>query len=384
MKRFPAVRMLALLCCLMPLHSQIVTAADIDYAMQIPGAETSMLLDVAVAGARVVAVGERGHILVSEDAGASWRQVEVPTSAMLTRVFFLDDSLGWAVGHDGNILHSQDGGLTWVLQRDGLADQVQINEQRAGRAQSRVQALQAQLAVASEELAADLEDALADAEWALENARETMDKPIYAPPLMDVWFATPEQGWAAGAYGTLLRTANGGRDWADWSHQLDNPEELHLNGVAGDGRGALYLASEWGMVFFSDNAGGSWQTLETGYDGSFFGVVINPASGSAFVYGLLGTIYRSQDQGETWEPVDSRVSASLFGADAAGDGVIFVGQGGTAAISGDDGDSFTPMIQPNRDGLFGVAALEDGHYVVTGEGGSRRLQGPGTGGQGDE
>ena len=371
MMRSITVQVIALLLC-----AASATAAygtPVDYAMQLPGAARSLLLDVAVAGERLVAVGERGHIVVSEDDGRTWAQVAVPTTAMLTRVFFIDENTGWAVGHDGNVLHSRDGGLTWVLQRDGLADQVQINEDNAGRSLALVEALQAQLAVADEDTRESLQDALDEAQWALENAREKLDMPVYAPPLMDIWFATPERGWAAGAYGTLLRTANGGRDWADWSYRVDNPEELHLNGVVGDASGAIYLASEWGTVFVSTSAGESWRPSATGYDGSFFGVVTNPRSGSVFAYGLLGTIYRSSDRGVSWSPVEGMVRTSLFGADAADGLVIFVGQGGAATLTEDDGETFTPMVQPQRAGLFGVATLGAGRFIASGEGGSKIL-----------
>ncbi len=365
-------------------HASLAVGAQVEYSLQTPGAAQSMLLDVAVAGKRLVAVGERGHILTSQDQGQSWTQAKVPTSVMLTRVFFVDDKTGWAVGHDGNVLHSQDGGRIWALQRDGLADQARINETNAGRALSRVQELQAQLAEAGDDGVEALEEALEEAEWALENAREKLDMPVYAPPLMDVWFATPEQGWAVGAYGTLLRTANGGRDWADWSHYVGNPDELHLNGVVGDSAGNVYLASEWGMVFVSTNAGESWRVAETGYDGSFFGVVSNPETGSVFAYGLRGTIYRSADQGMTWNAVDGLVRGSLFGAEAVAGSVVFVGQGGIATLTGDDGKTFAPMVQPVRDGLFGVAAMADGRFVATGERGTRLLDVTDAGGQDDE
>jgi photosystem II stability/assembly factor-like uncharacterized protein len=348
-------------------------ANGVDYAMQLTGAQHSMLLDVDKAGENLVAVGERGHILVSTDQGDSWKQVQVPASVMLTRLTFIDELNGWAVGHDGNVLHSRDGGFTWALQRDGLADQVRINEQRAGRARQRVADLEQALSTAPEEQSEELAAALEDAQWRLDNALEAMDRPVYAPPLMDVWFATPEQGWASGAYGTLLYTANGGRNWEDWSHKLDNPEELHLNGVAGDGRGGMYLASEWGTVFRSGNGGETWEALETGYDGSYFGVIINPESGDIFAYGLRGTIYRAADDHE-WQPLDSGVVASLFGATAEGATLVFVGRGGTATLTADNGASFRPLVQSHRDGLFGVVALGDGRFIAAGEGGSRLLE----------
>ncbi len=350
------------------------TAAGVQYSMQFEKAATSLLLDIAAAGQRLVAVGERGHILYSEDGGDSWTQAVVPTTAMLTRVFFVDEQSGWAVGHDGNILYSRDGGVNWELQRDGLADQVRINEDRAGRAAQKVKQLRQSLSQAGDEDAQDLQEALDEAEWALGNAREAMDSAIYAPPLMDVWFATPDLGWASGAYGTLLRTSNGGRHWQDWAHKLDNPDELHLNGVAGDANGNLFLASEWGTVFYSPNGGQTWEVGDTGYEGSFFGVLVNPGSGSIFAYGLRGTVYRSGDRGVSWEESASGVKASLLGATVTEDStLVFVGQGGTVTRTADDGATFQTMIQPVRNNLHGVTPRDETTLIAAGDGGSRVL-----------
>ncbi len=77
------------------------------------------LLGVAHAGKRLVAVGDRGAVLLSDDAGATFRQARsVPTRATLTSVSFADERNGWAVGHWGVILHTTDGGETWTVQRD--------------------------------------------------------------------------------------------------------------------------------------------------------------------------------------------------------------------------------------------------------------------------
>jgi photosystem II stability/assembly factor-like uncharacterized protein len=114
--------------------------------------------------------------------------------------------------------------------------------------------------------------------------------------------------------------------------------------------------------------------METGYEGSFFGVLVNPVGGSVFAYGLRGTVYRSRDDGESWEPLQSRAPASLLGGFSTGDGtLIFVGQGGTVSISQDDGDTFTLLPQPSRAGIHGIAPTVDGRYMVTGDGGSRLL-----------
>ena len=77
-------------------------------------AKRSLLLDVHGWGERALAVGERGHILLSTDSGKNWRQTIAPTRRTLTGVFLIDDQVAWAIGHQSVILKSGDGGETWA------------------------------------------------------------------------------------------------------------------------------------------------------------------------------------------------------------------------------------------------------------------------------
>ena len=66
---------LALVPCLVLLAPAGANAESVvDAALEAPLAIESLLLDGAVVGSRLVVVGERGHILVSADHGASWTQ----------------------------------------------------------------------------------------------------------------------------------------------------------------------------------------------------------------------------------------------------------------------------------------------------------------------
>ena len=80
------------------------------------GAIKATLLDLVVAGKRLVAVGERGHVLLSDDEGKTWRQAKaVPTRTTLTCVHATDANTLWAAGHGGMILRSADAGETWAI-----------------------------------------------------------------------------------------------------------------------------------------------------------------------------------------------------------------------------------------------------------------------------
>ena len=52
------------------------------------------MLAVATVGNRLVAAGERGIVLLSDDGGASWRQARVPVSVSLTALQFVDGRTG--------------------------------------------------------------------------------------------------------------------------------------------------------------------------------------------------------------------------------------------------------------------------------------------------
>ena len=88
-------------------------------AQKSPLAARGMLTGLTRAGKRLVAVGQRGHVLLSDDAGKTWQQADVPVSADLVAVCFPNAETGWAVGHDGVVLKSIDAGRSWGRQLDG-------------------------------------------------------------------------------------------------------------------------------------------------------------------------------------------------------------------------------------------------------------------------
>lgn len=78
-------------------------------AMRLPRPEEGMILGAVRAGRRVIAVGDRGLVLLSDDGGKTYRQArDVPTRATLTAVWAIDSSTLWAVGHWGVMLVSHD------------------------------------------------------------------------------------------------------------------------------------------------------------------------------------------------------------------------------------------------------------------------------------
>jgi len=176
-------------------------------AMQSPLAAKKLLLSVARADDRLVAVGPRGHIVVSTDAGVSWQQSQVPVSSDLTAVYFASAKRGWAVGHDGVVLASTDGGATWIRQLDGRA----VNELVLAD-------VRAKLAAAPESEA--LQALVAEAERSVESGPDK--------PLLDVWFENETTGYVVGAYGLLLRTNDAGATWQTGFNRNENHTNIKM------------------------------------------------------------------------------------------------------------------------------------------------------------
>jgi photosystem II stability/assembly factor-like uncharacterized protein len=353
-------------------------------AIQSNAASRALLLDVDPRGENsFAAVGTHGVIIVTTDGGESWTQATVPASVTLTGVHFPTPESGWAVGHDGLILHSADGGMNWEKQLDGH----ELNEQIISVAERIVEQVRSEL----EELQADEtadEYALEDAEFMLEEAEfmleGAMDDTAAGPvrPLLDVWFRNEQEGFVIGSYGMLLHTEDGGKNWLLVSDRMNNAEAFHLNQIVTAPDGNLFIAGESGYIYRSSDLGESWDSLEPGYDGSFYGIVVVPGDGDDYellAYGLRGNLFQSTDGGESWDALDSGTSVTLMSGSLLSDGsVILAGHGGTMLIRAPGEQSFSPTGNPDRRPITGLEQRQDGNLLLVGMGGIRKADAGGS------
>ena len=311
---------LPLLCLLAIL---VPAGAGAGGAVKAPLASESLLLDGAAVGSRLVVVGERGHVLVSTDDGASWTQATVPVRALLTAVHMHDERIGWAVGHDAVILRTGDGGASWTMVYHAPQEEL---------------------------------------------------------PLLDVWFRDARSGFAVGAYGYFLATEDGGETWAP---RTISEDDFHLNalvpvedrdsGSQPTASQRLYIAAEAGVVYRSDDGGETWRELSSPYAGSWFGGLAIDEN-RVLLTGLRGHLFHSEDAGDTWNRVATGTHATLTGAVSLPSGAIVVtGLEGSVLVSGDGGRSVSTRRLPSREGLSAALPLGDGGVLLIGEQGVRRL-----------
>jgi photosystem II stability/assembly factor-like uncharacterized protein len=317
--------------------------------------ERKLLLDVTRAGARLVAVGEFGLILWSDDEGHRWHQATVPTSAMLTCVTFVDASHGWAAGHDGVILASVDGGTTWTRQFDGRQANAQMLEA------ARVQVRAANGGKGADETSQRRRDQAQDR---LDDAQAAIDAGP-SRPLLGLHFTDTAHGYAVGAFGQLFQTADGGAHWAYIGDRLPGGEGLHLNAISQSAPGTLYIAAEAGTVFRSTDAGRSWTRSSVDYTGHLFGV-LPLAAPTVLAYGFGGHVFRSVDGGSSWRKVDSRTSKAVVQGGELVDGcILLVAQDGQMMLSRDGGQRFDALpVRPQLTKTSGFALANAGHGVI--------------------
>lgn len=285
----------------------------------------------STASGRLVAVGERGLVLLSDNGGAHWRQASVPVSVTLTAVRFAGEQ-GVAVGHAGVVLTSSDGGEHWQQRLDGRK-------------------------------AAELALAAAQAEGSesrIDNARlmveEGPDKPF-----LDAAIDAQGHLLVVGAYGMIFASADQGSTWHAWMDRLDNPDGLHLYSVRQRGDDLL-VAGERGLVLHSADGGTRFQRLEAPYKGSLFTAEL-PADGSLMVAGLKGSLLRSTDGGSHWQRLEATDGASFTASSLGTDGtLLLVTQAGHVLTL--DAGKLVALSGQDMPALNGIVPVNSEHVVL--------------------
>lgn len=291
----------------------------------------AMLLGAARTGQRLVTVGERGLILLSDDQGKHWRQVASPVSVTLTAVRF-DQEQGVIVGHGGVILTSDDGGQRWSLRMDGRKA--------------------AALALAAAKLGGH-QAAIDDAQRLLDDGP---DKPFF-----DVLNLGRGHLMVVGAYGLALESRDGGAQWQAVMERFDNPKGLHYYALRRDGE-QLLLAGEQGMLQLSSDGGKSFRRLATPYQGSFFTAELTPQQGIV-VAGLRGQVWQSRDQGQSWTQLVSPVTASITASLQQADGTLVLSNQAGMLLR-PQGTRLQLVNQAPLPAVNGLLALDGGKLAV--------------------
>jgi photosystem II stability/assembly factor-like uncharacterized protein len=297
-------------------------------------ASKAVLLGAEQVGSRIVAVGERGIILLSDDNGSTWRQATVPVSVTLVAIRFVDVKTGYAVGHGGTVLTTHDGGETWTSVLDGK-----------------------RIAELSLEAVKDSGDVVA-----VRNAQRLIDEGA-DKPLLDVCILNSSSLLVVGAYGLALSSTDSGRTWQPLMAKLDNPKGLHLYSLRANAN-RLIIAGEQGLLLYSKDSGRTFQKLKSPYKGSFFTAELLK-NGNIVVAGLRGNVWRSHDDGKSWKQAPLGIPVNITGSTTlADDNVVLADQSGTVSIMNDR--EIVPLKTPQQPPINNVLALSNGGLMTVG------------------
>lgn len=347
---------LVLAASLMPLQLFAQNPAGVPDVLDMPAMETrqaqnSLQLGISRAGERLVSVGVRGIVLLSDDDGKSWRQAShVPVSVTLTDVEFVSPEQGWAIGHSGVLLFSGDAGETWERRMDG-----------SQAAQIILEGARQQLALGAE----GAERAVRSAEFLVEDGPDK--------PFLDVAFVDEQRGYLIGAYGLALETRDGGESWASLVDSIPNARGNHLYQALVSGQ-QLLIVGEQGVVFRSENSGESFEKLSVPYPGTFFGALSLEDNG-LLIYGLQGNVWRSADGGDHWQKVDIEQPVTFAAGLRLSDGsLLLADESGQLLRSDNNGTSFAELRVGSGAGATGLLETESGGVIVASMRGVRRLE----------
>jgi photosystem II stability/assembly factor-like uncharacterized protein len=354
-------RLALLLICLIPglsffetkyVYGDEMLAVLDEQAIPVKVPNHVLLVGITRVENRLVAVGEQGVIIYSDDSGISWRQSKVPVSVTITSVAFINKNDGWAAGDCGVILHTVDGGISWQTQLTGF----QVNKM--------------QVATASKFF--EENSGGAAAQTAVRRASIFMNAGA-DKPFLSVLPISTSKIMVFGAYRMAVVSNDAGQNWSDISLNIGDPVSHNLYAaVVIDNE--TYLASETGIVLRSTDGGVTYPQVALPEPYTLFGIMGTPKN-AILTFGVGGNIFRSVDQGKSWSQASLNTNANLTAGIVLLSGhILITDESGGVFISIDDGITFRRMQENQGMALYGVTQATNGDVVLAGDTGIRVIQ----------
>ncbi len=174
--------------------------------------------------------------------------------------------------------------------------------------------------------------------------------------LHHIYFFNKNNGWAVGAGGILLRTTNGGTNWAK---TLVPPTNRTLRGVYFINTLEGFACGDGGTFLKTVNGGVNWAAAGSLPPNDYYSVYFSDAQ-HGWLAGSDGSVARTSNGGTSWNVIHSSSNITLYGIiRLAGSPpvVYFCGSSGTVKKSTDEGANWTSISIPGTNDLRGLAFL---------------------------
>ncbi|MGQ0621683.1 MAG: WD40/YVTN/BNR-like repeat-containing protein [Panacagrimonas sp.] len=163
-----------------------------------------------------------------------------------------------------------------------------------------------------------------------------------------------------GAFGTLLKSTDGGETWKDvapnWASIYDSGEgdtavlrDEPTNYIVDVlDNGGTIIGGEYGQLSYSPDGGICWEiayrhpSVSGENAPTLFAMSIRP-DGKGYAVGQAGLALRTSNGGMSWTPLKTPVTGSLFGVESTSDGQVAVVGQRVALRSSDNGDNWVSV-----------------------------------------
>jgi photosystem II stability/assembly factor-like uncharacterized protein len=233
--------------------------------------------------------GENGLIFYSSDGGSTWSRRTVPGfQKSIFRIAPIDASHACAVGTDGTLLCTNDEGKHWVSRQVDrhidLYDVIFVGAQ--GWAVGAFNTI--------------LHSSDGGENWQLQAGGYSKDRLLDEEAFFAVSFQDQNRGEVAGLAGKILLTDDGGRTWRNDGTDNNLPSLFAVSGVWP----SIWAAGKHGAII-QHSDGGGWKTTELrGARQDIVDLAIT--HNTALAVGLQGTIIRTDDGGKAWTSVGAQ------------------------------------------------------------------------------
>ncbi len=282
---------------------------------EIDSPTSQILLSVDVEDDTLIAVGENGVIIYSDDAGTTWTRGTSGVSVQLSDVVAISETKAVAVGNDGVILRSTDGGATWTqITSTGLTQSYDLN--------------------------------------------------AVAMPSSSI-------GYAVGESGIGLKTTDGGVTWTEMTDLSDSTSQ-NLTNVMATSTTTLWVCGENGAIFKSTDGGSNW-TGQSAWVYEDLTSIRFSGSSTGWAVGANRAFLKTSDGGTTWtqETISNLASEeTIYDVSFSGDDGILTSSAGKLLETDDGGDSWTSVSASRSVVLRDIIRLSSTEWWGVGNGGA--------------
>ncbi|MFL5729858.1 MAG: YCF48-related protein [Cytophagaceae bacterium] len=293
------------------------------------------------------------YIIKSNDFGKTWAELTKTGRSFLTGVYFVNESIGYAVGWQGTILKTVDGGKNWKEQSSGTQNGltcVHFVDSLTGYVSGWNQMV--------------LKTIDGGEHWSI-----VTSGPDGSPAYHGIYFKNKDIGFAMGdtdylsSASVISRTEDGGRTWTP-QVTTNNPARIVSMKFYDDSLG--YAAGAWNIMKTTDG-GKSWRTIPV--NASFTSIHIFDKY--RIIAGASdGSFYKTFDGGNTWNqinktPVDYMYLTSICFTDSTR-GYFSLAQGEVYKTE-DGGITWDRLRKVTRSYLNHICLASESKAFVVGE-----------------